>query len=392
MSLRTNLGETYTPLYFLSALGAGGLSVSFFIYFMFLIPHPNTPLATFGDIYPFLTKGGIYSLLCALNLAAIIFFAYNHIRLLVWNIKEYANFKKTEAFAKLKNSNAEISLMAIPLTYAMSINVGFVLGAVFVPGLWDIVEYLFPFALLGFLSVGIYALKIFSEYFTRILVSGEFDFVNNNNLSQMIAIFAFAMISVGFAAPGAMSHIKEVAAFGLFFAIFFASIAISLALLKLFLGTKSILKVGISKEASVSLWIMIPILTLLGIAFIRMTFGFSHGFEKMEPIGSILFILTSSVFSLQIMFGLVGYMTMKKIGYFSEYIFGEEKKPSSFAIVCPGVAFFVFGMFFIFIGLVKTGIVAKFGIPMFVLMLPFIYVQYKTVRVALLLNKKILKK
>jgi hypothetical protein len=57
-----------------------------------------------------------------------------------------------------------ITLMAIPLTFAMTINVCFVLGALFVPGLWDIVEYLFPFALIGFATVGYYAIKIFMVY------------------------------------------------------------------------------------------------------------------------------------------------------------------------------------------------------------------------------------
>jgi len=35
----------YHPLYFLAALGAGGLTVSFFLYFLFLVPHPATPMA-----------------------------------------------------------------------------------------------------------------------------------------------------------------------------------------------------------------------------------------------------------------------------------------------------------------------------------------------------------
>lgn len=44
--------------------------------------------------------------------------------------------------------------------------------------------------------VGILALAIFGEYFTRILTTSSFDFIQNNNLSQMIAMFAFAMVGV----------------------------------------------------------------------------------------------------------------------------------------------------------------------------------------------------
>lgn len=65
--------------------------------------------------------------------------------------------------------------MALPLTLAMSINVMFIFGAVFVPNIWNVIEYMFPFAILAFGAIGFLALKIFSEYFTRIIVNG-FDF------------------------------------------------------------------------------------------------------------------------------------------------------------------------------------------------------------------------
>ena len=140
--------ENYSPVYFLAALGAGGLSVSFFMYHMFLVPHDGVPMATFDFIYPILLQGNWLSLVSAIALVFIIGFAYLHFKLLIWNVKKFNAFKQTEAYQKLKSSNAEVTLMTIPLTFAMTINVCFVLGAVFVPGLWNIVEYMFPFALL----------------------------------------------------------------------------------------------------------------------------------------------------------------------------------------------------------------------------------------------------
>ncbi len=80
--------------------------------------------------------------------------------MLVWNIRGFAQYKKTNSYASLRQSNAEVQLMAIPLTFAMTINVGFALGAVFVPNLWSVVEYLFPAAILAFAVTGFYALKI----------------------------------------------------------------------------------------------------------------------------------------------------------------------------------------------------------------------------------------
>jgi hypothetical protein len=317
----------------------------------------------------------------------IIVFGILHFKLLVWNIKQYKAFKETEAFTKLVDSNAEVTLMALPLTFAMTINVCFVLGALFVPGLWDIVEYLFPFALIGFATVGYYAIKIFMVYFSRLITTGDFDFTTNNNLSQMISIFAFSMVAVGFAAPGAMSHHIEINAIGIFGAIFFTAICILLLTIKLILGFKGMFKHGISVEASPSLWIIIPILTLLGITMVRITFGLDHHFHT-PMVKSSMFTLTSFIVSLQIIFGLLGLMVMKQLKYFENYIDGDKKSPVSFALICPGVAFMVFGMFFINMGLTLNGIVTKYSIAYFVLFIPFTYIQYKTVVVFFKLKNK----
>lgn len=387
----THLKERYSPLYFLASLGAGGMAVSFYIYLFFMVEHPSTPLATADQVFPLIAQKNAVSVAILVCFAMILYLAFLHFRLLFWNIREYQLFKQTPAFEQLKSSNGEVSLMAIPLTYAMTINVCFVLGATFIPGLWTVVEYLFPFALAGFFAVGIYAMRLFLEYATRLIVHKGFDFVNNNNLSQMIAIFAFAMIAVGLAAPGAMSHHKEISAIGLFLSVFFSSVSVSLIILKITLGFKSILEQGISREASVSLWIMIPILTLLGITFVRYTFGFAHNFDYTKDVsGSWLFLLTSSVISLQVMFGLLGYYTLKKLDYFKEFIFGDTKSVGSYAIICPGVAFMVYGFFFVHLGLVLNQIVQQFSLAYFVTLLPFVSVQFITLRIMFRLNRKML--
>ena len=372
------LREKFTPMCFLSALGAGGLSVSFFMYLMFLVPHEGVPMATFDFIMPKLLEGTWLSFVIALSLVFILVFAYFHFKLLIWNTKQFNLFKKTDKYKELVNSNAEITLMTMPLTYAMTINVCFVLGAVFVPNLWSIVEYMFPFALLGFTVAGYFGLKIFMNYFSRLLIKGDFDFTKNNNLSQMISIFAFAMIAVGFAAPGAMSHNITINAIGIFAAIFFASVSVLLLIIKLTMGFKNMFEHGISVEASPSLWIILPILTLLGITAIRVTFGLHHNFEAVLAKSS-LFTLTATIVSLQVIFGLLGYKVMKQLGYFEKYVNGADKSPVSFALICPGVAFFVFGMFFINFGLTFNTVIAKYSLAYFLLMLPFIYIQIKTI-------------
>lgn len=50
MKFTNNLKENYSPLYFLSALGAGGLSVTFFMYLVFMTDHAGFPIPTFDTL------------------------------------------------------------------------------------------------------------------------------------------------------------------------------------------------------------------------------------------------------------------------------------------------------------------------------------------------------
>jgi hypothetical protein len=382
--------ERYHPLYFLSSLGAGGLAISFFVYFLFLVEHPDTPLVTFDDLAAAWQAADwpIRGLMVA-GLSGLLALSLLHYRLLVWNLIQYRRYRHSEAFAKLRRSSGEIALMAIPLTLAMSINVIFVVGAVFVPGLWDFVEYLFPIALIGFLAVGFYALKLYGTYLSRMITTGTFDSVANASLSQLVPIFTFAMIAVGFAAPGAMSREVEVNAIGIFLSIFFLSLAMLLGFVKLVLGMGSMLRHGLDVVASPSIWIVIPILTLFGIAAIRLTMGLHHGFEA--PVSHPgLFVLTSSIFSLEILFGMIGYVVMRQMGYFRYYLLGDKTHPGAYALVCPGVAFFVFGMFWIMFGLVQNGLVERLSLIFVLLMLPLTWVQFKSLTTLLRLNRKLL--
>ena len=381
------LRDKFSPMCFLSALGAGGLSVSFFMYLMFLVPHPNTPLATYDFVVSALLKGDWLSLVTAFSLVFIIAFAYLHFKLLVWNTKQFNLYKKSKNYEDLLNSNSQITLMTIPLTYTMTINVCFILGAVFVPGLWGVVEYLFPFALIAFAIAGYFALKIFINYFTRLLTKGDFDFSKNNNLSQMISIFAFSMVAVGFAAPAAMSHNIIINSIGIFAALFFATIAVLFMFIQITIGFKNMLELGLGLETAPSIWIIIPILTLLGITIIRILFSLEHNFNA--PMSkSSLFVLTSIILSLQIVFGILGYIVMKKMGYFEKYIESANRSAISFALICPGVAIMVFGMFFINYGLVFNNIVEKYSIAHFIVIVPFFYIQMKTISYFFKLYKK----
>ena len=191
----THFSENYRPLYFLSALGMGGLSISFFMYLMFLVPHPNTPIPTFDSLTAQFAKGNVTAnVLMVVTLLAIAYFAVRHVQLLIANIAAYRRFTRTPDYTALISSNAEVQLMAVPLTLSMTVSVLFVLGALAVPGLWDVKEWLFPFALAVNSAIGAYAFMLFGRYINRILSDGSFNVDDTNHFSQVLPSFAFAMI------------------------------------------------------------------------------------------------------------------------------------------------------------------------------------------------------
>lgn len=390
MLLRKNLGESYSPLYFLASLGNGGMAITMFIYLNFMVPHPNTPIITFDGLLPYITgTDPIITGAILLAMVAMLYFAFRHFRLLIWNLREYAQFRKTAGYTKLMEGNGNVTLMAIPLDLAMSVNVSFALGAVMVPGLWAIVEYLFPIPLVIFTLIGTLALTIFGRYFSRILATGSFDCTRNNSLSQMIAIFAFAMIGVGFGAPAAMSQHIITATIGAFGAIFFLSATILLGLVSFVLGFRAMLEHGIDPEASASLWIIIPILTLIGITLIRLSHGLHHHFE-LHTTPAFNFVLTSSFVALQLLFGGLGYAVMKQVRYYATYVSGTGRSAGSYALICPGVALFVFGMFLLHPGLVKTGVIDQFSLPYWGLIVLLAYIQITTIFTMWKLDRKLL--
>jgi hypothetical protein len=55
----TRPADTWSPLYFLASLGAGGLAVTFFMFLMFWVPHPDQPVPVFEDIVAAFSQGSL---------------------------------------------------------------------------------------------------------------------------------------------------------------------------------------------------------------------------------------------------------------------------------------------------------------------------------------------
>ena len=350
----------WSPLHFLAALGAGGMVVSFFMYLLFWIPHPDQPIPVFSDWVAYLQTASLAGQgMIIIALGGILTFGWLHFRWLFLNFLQYRHFKASGGVEKITGTNAHTQLMAIPLTIAMSLNAGFIIALVFVPGLWDIIEWLFPVSMLVFILLGIWAGRIYLSFFSHSLHHGSFDNTANNSLAQLLPSFAFVMIGVGLSAPAAMSHNETLIGISYLLTIFFITSALFMGLIKLIIGFNDMFKEGASRASLPTLWVVIPILTIAGIAIMRL----SHGLHTLElGQGASNYVLLMVVFSLQIMFALMGWAVMKRMHYFQALLNHEEKSPVAFALICPGVALVVMGHFVVNKVMVASGIISKFGV------------------------------
>ena len=388
MSVGTKPSDTYSPLYFLTSLGAGGLSVTFFMYLMFWVPHKGRPVPIFEDLLAAFGAGSpLRDVAIAVAVVGIAVFAFLNVKLLAWNFSALSAFKKTEAYAKLRRSNAETSLLAAPLAAAMSVNALFIVGLVFVPQLWSVVEYLFPMALVAFVGIGLWALTMLGHFIGRVLSEKSFDLEANNSFAQLMPGFALAMVAVGLAAPAAMSTAPMTVGVGLVLSTFFASLAILWIAVALVLALPAIFKQGTAPEAAPTLMVIVPILTVLGIMTLRQSHGLHTTFEAHSTAGETLLFLAKTL-SVQIAILLAGGMVLRRQGYFAHWVFGPKVSAGSYALVCPGVALSVMIHFFVNKGLVDAGIVAKFGAAYWALTIPALIAQFAMVALVLRLNRQ----
>ena len=355
--------DTYSPLYFLGALGAGGLAVTFFMYLMFWVPHGTRPVPVFEDILAALTTGSL-ALQAAVVLAIVGIAAatFLNVKYLLWNFAALARFQKTDAYTALRASNAETTLLAAPLATAMTVNALFIVGLVFVPNLWSIIEYLFPLALVAFGALGVWALRLIGDFLGRVLSEGGlFDVTAHNSFAQLLPAFALAMIGVGFSAPASMSLAPATVAISLIISTFFAVAALIYTIVALTTAFSSMLQHGTARESGPTLMVIVPIVTILSILFLRQSHGLHTTFDAHAEAGTTMVWLAQMV-AIQVVFLLLGLTVLRRQGYFTDFVFGSKTSPGSYALVCPGVAFSVLLHFFVNKGLVAAGVVTKFGI------------------------------
>ncbi|WP_462325207.1 TsoY family (seleno)protein [Desulfoplanes sp.] len=380
--------DTYSPLYFLTSLGAGGLVVTFFMWLMHWTKHPGHPVPVFEDITASFAAGeSCLRLMIILALAGIAVYAFLNLKYLVWNLVRFNRFQRTSAYEQMASSNAQTQVLAMPLALAMSVNVFFVLGMVFVPGLWSVVEYLFPVAIVVFLAIGVLAFRMFGTFMGRVMSVGGFSCASNNSFAQALPAFALAMIGVGLAAPAGLSASPVVAGTGLVLSTFFLVAAALIAAIALVLGIRSLAENGANVETAPTLSVFIPVLTIVSILSLRQNHGLNAHFGLASG-GVERLMMLSQYLSAQILFALLTGLVLSRLGYFSRFITGREASPGSYALVCPGVALAVMVHFWLNRGVVDSGLIDKFSPEYWAITSLALAIQFATALLVFVLNRK----
>jgi len=143
-------------------------------------------MPAFDDLVAHAAKVGIGEVLVYSVSATIAFLLIAHFRLMYFNFRQYQMAKADDRIEKLLGTNAHTQLLAMPLASAMSINGFFIAGSLFIPGLWDVAEYLFPLAVLGFEVLGYLALKLYFGFIAEVFHKKFFKKEMNGSLAQML--------------------------------------------------------------------------------------------------------------------------------------------------------------------------------------------------------------
>ena len=374
--------KKFEILHILAALGAAGMTASFFFVINYMTTHSGQVFVDFNTLMVnHVGQTDTLSLVIQFYMIGAVSAATLHFVLLTRWFKGFRIYKQSEDFQALRHSNREVQLMAIPLTLTMTMNVFFILGALFIPGLFEpitlfgftmqLIDPLFMLAGIYFVAVFVLALNIFSHYFLR-LIDGELDFLQNANLSQLLAIFSFGMIGVGFGALG-FSNLPEMAFVGTSLAYTVIGLTVMLSILKFVLGFKSMFEHGINANATVTLLIPITVIAMLMVGAYRADIGTMHtlGSERNSTYHLILLTIGLGV---SILIGLFALTAMRRKGFFKNL---KENKTDAgaLAMVCPGFALEVQMVLWLSAGLVHSGVMAHGSVSYFVIWTPMLILQ-----------------
>lgn len=331
---------SFSPLAFLSALGAGGISVIPFAFFQYTHPHPKG-LIRFSDIDHDRLSALVKVLFFSLE-GVMLVFALLHVFLTVVLLKKLFVFLKTDAFGELMGDPLRNAAILAPfISLAMTMNV--VIGPVrfFVPAISENLQTIMPYALAVWMVLYFFLMKMEIKLLKISFVKG-FD-VSKINFGWLLHPFALGMLTVTGTGIAAMAKDPAVA----HLAFFLSLISLSMGMFLLLVKTISIFKSHFAaeglpeKQFLPSFLIVVPNVTLYAISLFRI--GHYLELHQGMHLGPYFLLVTTGAFAFEVWYLAFGLALLKD--YFKNHYSKGEFMLSQWGLVCPFVAFAVLGSF-----------------------------------------------
>lgn len=319
--------EKYNPLLFLSSLGAGGIAVSGFILIQYTGFFTGKGLATFASVEQ--TMPVLF-----LEAIMIVFAIINAYLTIVYFIGKSAWQKTAEAKEYEQNPLVNSGLMAPYVSLLMSMNVIIAVVRYFSELLSSNFQNIMLPAFIAYIIL--WAFTVYKVLFLlKTAFVKSFD-VDKIHFGWLLQPFSLAMATVTGSGFAALAHDKTIAGFAAFMSAMTMTMVIFLTSVKIF----SIFKKHLNRDSALdnqfmpTYLIMIPIITLLGIAIFRFGHYLDHTFHAplLFLIAKIIMIL---LYAFELWYFAFGLMMLKD--YWKNYLSGTFHV-SQWGLICPFVA------------------------------------------------------
>ena len=325
--------STFSPLVFLSSLGAGGLSVGAFIIIQYSI-FQGTGLAAFSSVdqTPLVIALEVVMLLLALV----------HFTLTLVHLPRYISWLGSATYREVRaNPLVHSTLMAPFISFIMSMNVIVASVRYFTPTLQEHFQQIMPIAFVFFVLLFVLVIR---EALALLVITLKTKFeVQNINFGWLLSSFAVAMAAVTASGFAALSHTAWVAHSGSLLAIIALTLAVFLFVIKsMVIYTQHVQRAqALDYQFMPTYLVGIPILTLVGITLFRLGHYADHLLALPVAMG-IAQVVIISLFAVQLWMLALGLGMMR--GYWSGFL-AREYHVSQWGLICPFVALVALGGF-----------------------------------------------
>ncbi len=330
----------FSPLIFLSSLGAGGIAVAPFAFLQYTF-HKGKGLVQYSHINWANLSGFQYALFNVL-LSVMVLFAIIHIVLVLFHTVKFVKWLGSDSHKEmLNNPIANAALMTPIISYTMTMNVFIGPIRFFVKPLAENLQsFMFP-AFLVWSIIWIFAIYMGIKLI-RISFIKSFD-VSKINFGWLLHPFALGMVTVTGMGIAAMSHEASLANTAAFMSLVTGTMGFFLLTVKLHAIFKSHFDAqGLPERQFLpSYLIVVPNITLYAISLFRFAHYANH--QHGLDMSVFTFVIMSLFFAFETWYMLFGLALL--LDYLKNHFFSGEFYVTQWGFVCPVVAYSVLASF-----------------------------------------------